>query len=109
VILDVPQLFHIGFHHYPEHPVPDPKLIEGVVTAYASDWVRYASNCYLVWTVIDLETWQHALLRIPNMNSSTFLILTVDTSADFIGNLPQWIWDWILRYKNPNTVFTRLG
>ena len=90
------RLLHIGFHY--QLPMSDTKVLEGVVTAYAEDWIRYSSHCYLVWTQHEPDVWANALLAVPHVNQSLFLVLTVDLNRSLQGWLPRWIWEWVYKY-----------
>jgi hypothetical protein len=75
------------------------KVIEGVITAYAADWLRYSPQCYLVWSEhVPLEI-EKALAAIPNaQGGSCFFIGTIDQHGGAGGSLPQWAWEWIFKY-----------
>jgi hypothetical protein len=97
MILTGQQLLHIGFHF--QAPFPNVKIIEGVVSTYSVDWVRYSTHCYLIVTDHHPTVIQKALLAIPNMDSSFLMVCAVDpTITNIDGYLPQWIWDWVNKH-----------
>jgi hypothetical protein len=60
----------------------------------ALDWVRYAPNCWMVWTTSSHEVW-YARLK-PHLSDSDHLfIATLDLRQGYYGWLPQVIWDWL--------------
>ncbi len=62
----------------------------------ALDWVRYAPNCWIVWTTSDVSKWYERLYRHLE-NGDTMLICNLDTSRKQ-GWLPTWIWEWLDKY-----------
>lgn len=59
----------------------------------AKDWVRYAPNCWIVWTTSDMETW-YARVR-PYMKNEDYVFICEINLKNRQGWLPKFIWDWI--------------
>lgn len=73
--------------------------IEELLPAFnqALDWVRYAPNCWIVWTTSSTEKW-FARLKPHLTDDDHMLIATLDLQ-DYNGWLPQWVWDWITKER----------
>lgn len=63
---------------------------------HATDWYRYAPNCWLMWTTGTPEKW-FKFLR-PHIDAKdTMLIVEVKPDQHF-GVLQQGAWDWLKKY-----------
>ena len=80
---------HIGFHWVSP---PDVKKLEATFNA-ALDWVRYAPNCWIVWTSSDPNKWAERLKPFL-MGKDRVFICKLDITVHQ-GYLQKWIWDWI--------------
>ena len=60
----------------------------------ALDWVRYAPNCWIVWTTSTTEQW-HARLKPHLTDKDHMFIVALDLSQEYSGWLPQEVWDWL--------------
>jgi hypothetical protein len=60
----------------------------------ANDWLRYASNCWIVWTSDTPQQLYQKLVAIPQLKQSSVLVVKLDLS-DRAGQFPPWIWEWI--------------
>lgn len=78
---------------------PDVKAIQKVLDR-ARSWIRYAPNCWLIYTGKDAKTWTDRLRQIPGMDESTsFLICEISLDDDkYSGWLTDSVWDWINRH-----------
>ena len=81
----------------------DNDAIEAVMGSESFDWVRYASNSYLLWSSSDCEKICRKLLRVPGMNAAFMLVCAVEMHDGF-GSLPQWVWDWIRKDRGSGSV-----
>ncbi len=100
--VETPQFYHIGIHY--ATPV-DFGAVEKAIAAEALDWVRYASNCYIVFTNSHPSVICGRLMAVPGMNDKTFMILRCDLSG--FAWLPGWIWEWLRRDRSqPNLLAT---
>jgi hypothetical protein len=62
----------------------------------AGDWLRYASNCWIVWTNETPQQWYNKLAAIEMLKPSSIFILKVDISrTNRAGQFPDWIWQWL--------------
>jgi len=93
---------HIAFN-LPPLWGPTQIAIQNVIAAHALDWLRYSGNCWIVWTSETPQQWGDKFnALVPEIQSTSFLIFTFDLNsslADGWANFPQWIWDWIRRYR----------
>jgi len=91
--MDQGKFLHIAFNFRGPTKVQElePIFNQGV------DWVRYAPNCWIVWTTSNAETWYSRLK--PSLGpNDTMLIIRVDRSERH-GWLPKWIWEWLDRVR----------
>jgi hypothetical protein len=64
----------------------------------ASDWYRYAPNCWLVWTSGTVESWFNFLK--PHINEQDYmLIVQIPFGSRFGGWLPKGAWAWFARER----------
>jgi hypothetical protein len=91
------RLLHVSFSvGTPPGAVTD---IHRVINDNAIDWAHYISNCYLIWTQIELATWTNILRTVPNMDTGNFFICAIDPNSPIEGWLPKWAWEWLLQYR----------
>jgi hypothetical protein len=83
------RFFHVGFHFAGQPKIKD---LEAPM-AVAGDWVRYASQCWILWTE---KTPQqiYSIIKPYLSQDDQFLIAEMNMS-DRYGWLPEWIWKWI--------------
>lgn len=84
------RFFHVSFNFEGEKPPVD-ELKEAFDKAL--DWVGYAPNCYLIYTVKDETTWYRRLKKIAPKDASIFVIEVNMENKD--GWLPKSVWAWI--------------
>ena len=83
------RFLHIGFNFKGE-----PKMDELVPTFnQAGDWLRYAPNCWIVWTSRDTQVWYRRLKPLLG-EADNMLICKLDIT-ERQGWLPQSTWEWI--------------
>lgn len=86
---------HIGFHFA---SMPKTTELEPIFMNFSDDWVRYAGNCWLVWTKYSQAQWLEALK--PQLGEHDHvLILEIKPSQPLSGWLPQWIWNWLYKVR----------
>ena len=87
------QLLHIAF----KFADGDPKTAKlKPVFDKASDWIRYAPNCWIVWTTGSAEKWYERLR--PHIDDrDSMLIVKLDTSEQQ-GWLSASVWEWFKRH-----------
>jgi hypothetical protein len=80
---------HISFNFHGQ-----PKVDE-LLPAFnkALDWVRYAPNCWIVWTTVDTERWYNRLKPLIGADDQ-MLIIGIDKDVRN-GWLPKWVWEWL--------------
>ncbi len=62
------------------------------------DWVRYAPNCWIVWTTSPPEKW-YARLKSALHEDDTFLISEINLE-NRSGWLPKTVWNWINKERD---------
>jgi len=66
----------------------------------ALDWVRYAPNCWIVWTSESADAWYARLRPLLRDDESVFICkLDIGNRA---GYLPGLVWDWLDREREPS-------
>jgi len=96
----MPSFLHLGVRRH-DSDAPDRKAIEAVLNK-AKDWIRYAPNCWIIYTGRDAKTWSDRLRKIPGMEGSTnFLICEVllVPSDKRAGWLTDSMWEWINKVR----------
>jgi len=87
------KLLHISFHFY-DRPKID-ELEKTFDTAF--DWLRYTSNCWIVYTARSPQDWY--LLLKPHLHPNDhILIYKIDPNVRY-GYMPKWVWEWLNKYK----------
>lgn len=73
--------------------------IEELLPAFdqALDWLRYAPNCWIVWTSSSAEKW-YARLK-PHLTGNDHMLIVTLNIQDYSGWLPQWVWDWLTKKR----------
>ena len=84
-----PRFLHIAFNW--RHRIKT-KELEPVFDK-ALDWIRYAPNCWIVWSNSSVETWYKRFEKYLH-EDDTVLICKLDPNEKF-GIAPEWIWDWL--------------
>lgn len=66
----------------------------------AQDWIRYATNSWLLWTDKSAEEWHHIFRdNVPELRQHQYLIVGADIS-ERQGWMPQQVWEWVNRYSD---------
>jgi hypothetical protein len=66
------------------------------VVNQSEDWLRYADNCWLVWTSDTPEQLYAKLAAIPTLKDVYIFILEVNISRAYrSGQFPNWVWEWL--------------
>jgi hypothetical protein len=60
----------------------------------AKDWLRYAPNCWLLYTSISASEWGERLRSLPTMEGCRLLVCEVNLKNKG-GWLPKSVWDWM--------------
>ena len=59
----------------------------------ALDWVRYAPNCYMLYTTSTIDTWYERVRKVVDPNDSIFIVEFERENR--AGYLPKLVWDWL--------------
>lgn len=91
------RLLHVSFTVVFLSP-EDQQAIESVLST-GWDWLRYGSNCWLLFASEPPATWVEKLMPINSAMRGSFGFLVTEFD-DYAGMLDQRVWDWLNR-KNP--------
>ncbi len=84
---------HVGFAF-----VGQPKISELVpIFNKADDWLRYAPNCWIIWTAESPEAWDARLK--PLLGDKDMVLVCPINLKDHDGWLTREMWDWINRTR----------
>jgi hypothetical protein len=84
------KFLHVGFTW---KGTPKAKELEPVF-AQALDWLRYAPNCWIVWTTTDAQGWYERLA--PHMTTNDrLLVCELNLANTKQGWQEKWLWDWL--------------
>lgn len=87
---------HLGFTFRGGRSAPTQRIQE--VLNKARDWVRYAPNCYILYTTADVQTWYGRLRDVIHERDHILVVeLNIENRQ---GWLPKSIWDWIRRDRS---------
>ena len=90
-----PRFLHVGVT-YNEIKMEYIHMVDAAVASEANDWIRYAWNCYLVWTTSDCETISRKINRIPGLENVVHFVVEINVVNSF-GSFPPWLWEWLAR------------
>ena len=87
------QYVHISFNF------SGPTKIDELLPAFnnALDWVRYAPNCWIVWTTSSAEKWYDRLK--PHLSDNDHMFIAPLNLREYAGWLPKATWDWITKER----------
>lgn len=101
------KFYHIGVL-FPFQPRSH--LIDGALTAAArpdDDWVRYAPNCWIVWTERSAEQIYNSMSYLLNQTEQVFIVEI--NLQNRHGMLLKAIWDWLdSKQKSPELTLAEL-
>jgi hypothetical protein len=80
----------------------DPKKLETTISFMCPDWMRYASNAWVLWTDRSLQNIT-VMLKPLLEEADQILALSINPHDIPAGYMPQWAWDWFNRYRDPHT------
>jgi hypothetical protein len=84
------KFFHISFNFEGRDP-PSAAIQE--ILEKALDWVKYAPNCYLIYSLKDEDVWFRRLRKVLDEADSIFVVEVVIENRK--GWLPRRVWNWI--------------
>jgi hypothetical protein len=76
----------------PDHPGQQQEIEESFNKA--RDWLRYAPDCWIIYTSISPTVWSERLRSLKTMEDCKFLICEVNLKNKG-GWLPKSAWDWM--------------
>ena len=93
-----PRFVHVGisYHELPALTFEHIKLMDAAIESEALDWIRYAWNCYIIWTASDCETISRKIVRLPSLENVAHFVCELNMPGAF-GSLPPWVWEWLGR------------
>jgi len=95
---------HLSFHFSDVPPLMAAHYIQPVINE-SDDWLKYADNCWIVWSIRTPQDWQEKFSAISELKPCSILALEVDISkSNRSGQLPKWVWEWL--DKNRSTYAT---
>ena len=74
------------------------KRIQGELDK-ATDWIRYAPNCWILYTTRGANSWYKRLVEIPGMEDHTFFVCELNI-LNRGGWLPKSVWEWIQKERS---------
>ena len=89
------RFLHISFTF--NEGLPKVQELEPMFNLLAPDWMRYAFNCWIVWTSRPASDFFYAIKPLIGASDS-MLIVKLDMS-DRNGWEPAWVWEWIDRKR----------
>ncbi len=87
---------HITFNF---HQRPLAVELEPLMTTLGDDWIRYAPNCWILYTKQPISNVYNALVSQINQFDN-LLILEVVQGQQIYGWHQQWVWDWLYKPRN---------
>jgi hypothetical protein len=105
----VNKFFHIGINY----GVREPNLAElAPVFNKALDWIRYASNCWVVYTSSELGVWYQRLKPVLHDDDSLFICEIAmygdGNSMAITGYLPMFVWEWFRKLHTEPRIVQKL-
>ena len=67
----------------------------------ATDWFRFAPNCWLIYSSRNADIWQNRLIKIPEMKDRAFFVCAID-KEDRGGLIDSHFWDWLDKNRPEN-------
>lgn len=89
------RFLHISFTF--NEGLPKVQELEPVFNFLAPDWVRYAPNCWIVWTSRPPSDFLYGLK--PLIGPSDSMLIAKLDMTDRNGWQPEWVWNWIDRKR----------
>ena len=91
---------HISFHFVaPMTELEGAHRVQSVVNT-ADDWLKYAGNCWIVWSRLTPKQWFEKFEAVPELSKCSVLIVRLDLSPENrSGQLPEWAWEWMRKAR----------
>jgi|SRR5579859_1462559 len=94
------RFIHIAFNW---SGAPKIKELEGPLFNQATDWMRYAPNCWVVWTYQDSNEWYRRVR--PFITERDRVFICEININDRQGWMDQWAWNWLNRPRKAEVEF----
>jgi len=91
------RFLHVGFNW---SGTPKTKELESLFNT-ALDWMRYAPNCWILWTTNNPETWAGYIKHHLGAKDEVIIaeINLAKAGDNYYGWEDKWIWDWIQKQR----------
>jgi hypothetical protein len=72
----------------------------------AEDWLRYADNCWIVWTGDTPEQLYKKIAAIPELGNASIFVLEVNIATyNRAGQFPPWVWEWLNKNRGTSPLY----
>lgn len=93
------RFLHVGFHNF----VVTEELAAalGKTFNYATDWIKYSPNCWILWTGLTTDDWAERIGKTPGLPPHYgALIAPIDLTYEMRGGKTyEWVWKWISKER----------
>ena len=72
---------------------PRTDVLEKVVFPTSKDWMRYAPNCWIVYTYVDASEWFRRIK--PHVSDRDKFLICELNVEDKQGWMDKWVWEWL--------------
>jgi hypothetical protein len=83
------RFLHVGFT--PQYGKEDE--LREVFDANATDWLRYAPNCWIVYTDLSVDAWADKMK--PHLGEKALLFVCKLDLSERQGLFHKWAWEWL--------------
>ncbi|HKW18261.1 MAG TPA: hypothetical protein VJO35_12205 [Terriglobales bacterium] len=88
------RLVHVGINPNVIFPATRREAIEKYFNTVATDWFRYGSQNYVLYTNAELDALTQGLTQLPGMQGA-FVFATEISPFALGGMMPSQFWDWL--------------
>jgi hypothetical protein len=60
----------------------------------AVDWMRYAPNCWILYTSQSPNTWTDKIRQTPGIPSTVLMVIVPIKAEEKWGLHQKWVWEW---------------
>lgn len=98
------RFIHLGINPVGNSGIAPPANYNAILEAYLNqvcpDWFRYASQNYVIWTNLDMQSLAGRILELPGLQNM-YVFATVFTSGALSSNglMPKQFWDWLHKVR----------
>lgn len=94
------RLLHISI--VPQAIPTPPHVIQGRMNDLGRDWLSYNAFCWVLWTNKSILTVSEMVMSDVGAGDQV-LVVALSPSEIPNGRLPEWVWQWFNRPRNPYT------